>query len=167
MGMIGVIILVVVLGSFGGSIGGGGDHQSGQEETKKATAKAENVSPTQEQSKALAVAFITALGDRNFSQAYEMHTIGQWQPFSRFSSEQFFGGIVETRLLQAPKVTCLNNSCTRTKIFLKYLSVDPVNDGGCNKGRVFEQLFWVDQRQSQWNITRAKLAKRAYCYHGG
>lgn len=118
----------------------------------------------QEQSESVALAFVNALGRRDFRTAYQLQSIKSWGNFRKFSSNSRFGGVTATKILSSPTVVqCLNKSCTQTKIFVRYLSVDPVNDN-CEGGRIFEQLFWVGLQNNNGKITKAELKKDPYCY---
>jgi len=116
--------------------------------------------------KAIAVEFIDALNDRNFTKAYELQDIQGWAPIGKFSSKKLFGGITKTEILTPASITtCINNDCSYAKVFVRYLSVDPQNDK-CNSGRVFEQFFWIRSLNGTWKIKKAALKSDAYCYAG-
>jgi hypothetical protein len=117
--------------------------------------------------KKLVSAFITALGNQNFEEAYYMQAIKAWGSLDDFSSNNSFGGITQTKILAAPAIVehldKREKNYILAKVFIRYLAIDPVNDE-CQSGRIYDQFFWVKGLDNQWLITRARL-REAKCFN--
>lgn len=162
-----LLILLLVLGIAQGFFGTDEESESnnsGSESTSTTASRADIKANNRNQSKAIASEFIHALGTGNLKKAHQLQDIRSWGTIQEFSSPRLFGGITQTKVLTPPSVViCLDNKCLHIKVFVRYLSVDPVNDQ-CRSGRVFEQFFWIKQQNSEWKITKARLKTAAYCY---
>ena len=116
--------------------------------------------------KKLVSAFIVALGEQNFGEAYYKQAIKAWGSLDDFSSNNSFGGITQTKILAAPTIVehldRREKNYILAKVFIRYLAIDPVNDK-CQAGRIYDQFFWVKGLDNEWLITRARL-REAKCF---